>query len=450
MKMISFVALFGGAIVLPFSCGALTPLYVFTNGIDGSEPSAALTRGTDGNFYGTTFYGGSNHLGLVFKITPSGVLTPLHSFSFGIWPAAGLAQGADGKFYGTTLSGGPALTNGTVFQISSNGAFNSLYSFTNGIDGAAPYAGLAQAGGMFYGTTLAGGSAGEGTVFQITSGGALTPLYSFTNGMDGAQPYGTLLLGGDGNFYGTAFLGGAKGYGTVFKITPAGALTPLYSFTNGVDGANPEGALTQGADGSLYGTTSADDVGGNGSVFKITTNGVFTTLYSFTGGIDGGSPGAGLATGGDGNFYGTTYSGGNGGNGGIFRITPQGALTPLYLFTGGTDGSSPSAALTLGLDGSFYGTTQSGGDAAGDGVVFKLNAYSNPPQLLSITRSAGVINLTWTGQPGKSFQAQYATNLSQTTWSNLGAGVAAPYGVATESDNSPTSSSRFYRVYQAP
>jgi uncharacterized repeat protein (TIGR03803 family) len=440
------------AACLPFSAGALTPVYSFTNGFDGSQPYAGLTPGNDGNFYGTTFSGGTNHFGSVFKITPDGQLTPLHSFSFidGETPTAALVQGADGNFYGTTFSGGSSNFYGTVFQIATNGAFTSLYSFTNGPDGGEPYAGLAQDGaGVFYGTTFAGGSNGYGGVFQITSAGALTPLYSFTNGADGAQPDAGLLLGGDGNFYGTTTTGGSNGAGTVFKITPGGALTPLYSFTNGLDGAEPVAALAQGANGLLYGAAYSGGSSGNGTLFDISTNGAFTALYSFSGGIDGACPGAALAPGNDGNFYGTTYAGGSNGNGGLFKITPRGAFTPIYVFTGGADGSSSYALLAPGSDGNFYGTTQYGG-RDGVGVVFKINVYSSVPVMTSITRSSRAIGITWSGLPQRSYQAQYATNLTQTTWSDLGGIVTATNGFGSQTDSAPAGAQRFYRVYLVP
>ncbi len=436
-----------------FSSSALTTLYSFTNGVDGSQPYAGLALGGDGNFYGTCFEGGAYDFGSVFKITPGGVLTPLHPFSFGDGdgPTAGLAQGSDGNFYGTTSYGGTDYPfYGTVFQISSNGAFNSLYSFTNGADGASPSAGLTQgANGAFYGTTLNGGSNGCGTVFQITSAGALTALYSFTNGVDGSQPRTALALAGDGSFYGTAYYGGTAGQGVVFHLTAAGALTPLYSFTNGGDGANPLGQLAQGTNGLLYGTASAGGADGFGTVFDMTAGGVFNVLYAFTNGSDGAYPEAGLTLGSDGNFYGATSSGGPCGNGGVFKITPQGALTALYLFTGGNDGSSSCAMLAQGSDGDLYGTTQYGG-ADGEGVVFKINPFSTAPVLTSITQSAGTIGITWTGLPGKSYQAQYATNLNQTNWSKLGGAVTATNGTGSQTDSAPGHPERFYRVYLIP
>ena len=445
------------AMLPAFSSRAVTTLYSFTNKFDGSQPYAGLALGSDGNFYGTCFSGGTNDLGSVFKITPGGALTPCYSFSFldGSQPTAALVQGADGNFYGTTFEGGTSVFDseygyGTVFQISANGVFNSLYSFTNGVDGGGPYAGLAQdANGAFYGATAYGGTNGDGAVFQITTTGALTPLYSFTNGVDGSQPRAALTLASDGTFYGTAYGGGSNGLGVVFHLTAAGVLTPLHSFKGASEGANPLGQLLQWTNGILYGATYAGGPGNCGTVFKITTGGAFSNLYSFTNGIDGAFPGAGLAPGSDGNFYGTTYGGGPNGDGGIFKITPQGALTPLYLFTGGNDGSSSYATLTQGSDGDFYGTALAGG-SKGDGVVFKLNVYSTAPVLTSITRSSGAIGFTWLGLPGRSYQAQYATNLNQTTWSALGSRVTATNGIGSQTDSAPGNTRRFYRVYLAP
>jgi uncharacterized repeat protein (TIGR03803 family) len=435
-----------------FSSRALTTLHSFTNGSDGSQPYAGLALGADGNFYGTCFDGGANDLGSVFKITPGGALTPLYSFSFsdGETPTAGLAQGTDGNFYGTTFEGGANLGYGTVFQIGTNGAFNSLYSFTNGIDGANPYAGLTQgANGAFYGTTVNGGTNNNGGVFEITSTGALTSLYSFTNGVDGSQPYAALALASDGLFYGTTYFGGSNHDGVIFQMSSTGTLTPLHSFTSASDGANPLGQLLATTHSILYGTAFAGGSNGAGTVFSITIGGGFSVLHSFTGGIDGANPAAGLALGSDGNLYGTTYRGGPNGNGGIFKITPQGALTSLYLFSGGNDGSASYATLVQDNDGDFYGTTQYGG-ADGDGVVFKINALSTAPVLTSITLSAGAINITWSGLPGQSFQAQYATNLTQTNWNSLGGTVTATNGFGSQTDSAPGSPERFYRVYLIP
>jgi uncharacterized repeat protein (TIGR03803 family) len=203
--------------------------------------------------------------------------------------------------------------------------------------------------GYFYGTTSGfdistGSGYGNGTVFKISTNGALTGLYSFTGGNDGANPQGGLVQGSDAYFYGTTYGGGTYGNGTVFQISTNGVLTSLYSFTGTNDGAYPTAGLVQGSDGDFYGTTSGFDIStgsgyGNGTVFKISSSGALTSLYSFgsvqdTNGfrLDGAYPAAALVQGSDGYFYGTTQQGGTNGNGTVFKISSSGALTSLYSF----------------------------------------------------------------------------------------------------------------------
>jgi len=432
------------------SSNAANTLYSFTNKFDGAQPYAGLVQGNDGNFYGTCFGGGSNDLGSIFKISPSGAFTPLFSFSFldGETPTAGLTLGTDGNFYGTTFEGGADFSYGTVFQISSSGVFNSLYSFTNGTDGSSPYGGLEEGtNGAFYGVASSGGVNNNGIVFQISPAGVFAPVYYFNNGVDGSQPRAALTLAGNGSFYGTTYAGGSNGQGAIFGITAGGVLTPLHSFSGGADGANPVGQLTQGTNGILYGTAYVGGASGNGTVFQITTSGAFQLLYSFTNGSDGANPAAGLALGNDGNFYGTTYSGGPNNDGGIFKITAQGMFTPLYLFAGGQDGANPQAMLVQGNDGDFYGTTQFGG-VDNDGTVFKINVSAIPPVLTAITKFRGTYEITWSGLPGQSYQAQYATNLTQINWNNLGGPVIATNGLGSQIDTTPITTERFYRVFQ--
>jgi uncharacterized repeat protein (TIGR03803 family) len=348
-KVFCIIFVFCAATVIASSGQVLTTVVNF-DGSNGTSPLAPLVRATDGNFHGTTAFGGAG-AGTVFKLTPDGTLTTLHTFdnSDGAYPGR-IVQATDGNFYGTTGR------NGT---------------------------------------------GGEGTVFKITPSGTLTTLHNFClqmNCPDGASPFGGIVQATDGNFYGTTYtggLGGLDGYGTVFKITPAGTLTTLYNFCsqpNCADGSFPDGALVQATDGNFYGTTAEGGTistcggVGCGTVFRITASGTLTTLHGFVGyPTEGTDPSAGLVQATDGNFYGTTYSGGPSNNcppyfhgcGKVFTITPSGTVTTLHSFGGSpADGSNPVAVLVQATDGNFYGTTSTGGtspcDMGGCGTVFKV------------------------------------------------------------------------------
>jgi uncharacterized repeat protein (TIGR03803 family) len=361
------------------SAQTVTTLHSF-NGGDGRSPEATLVQGSDGNFYGMTALGGAHARGTVFRIDPAGSLTTLHSFSGfpgdGAVPVGGLIQGTDGDFYGTTASGG-AFFQGTVFRMTSSGAITLLHSFNSFLgEGAVPVAGLVQGSdGNFYGTTLFGGAHFKGTVFKIDATGSLTTLHSFSGSpRDGANPLAALVQGSDGNFYGTTGSGGAHVQGTVFRITPAGAVIVLHSFSGFPnEGAVPFAGLLQGSDGNFYGTTALGGAHFKGTVFKINATGSFTTLHSFSGSpSEGANPVAGLVQGSAGNFYGTTAFGGAHVNGTVFNIDATGSLTTLHSFSGSPgEGAVPFAGLVQGSDGNFYGTTALGG-AHGEGTVFKF------------------------------------------------------------------------------
>jgi uncharacterized repeat protein (TIGR03803 family) len=259
--------------------------------------------------------------------------------------------------------------------------------------------------GNFYGTSSAGGTSGNGTVFRMTAGGALTTLVSFTGGNDGGQPYAGVIQGTDGNFYGTTSHGGAKGFGTVLKMTPSGVLTTLISFNGtGVrDGAPPYSGLIQATNGNFYGTTywgGDKNVGGGsglGTVFMMTPAGIKTNLLIFEG-YNGGHPFGGLIQASDGNLYGTTYWGGNlslnGGNGFgcVFKITPAGQFTMLATFDG-THGGHPYQGVVQGNDGNFYGTTYWGGSTLNDyngyGTVFQMTPDGALTMLVGFTNDNG-------------------------------------------------------------
>lgn len=396
LKMACILFAFCAATAIASPAQILTTLHSFS-GPDGGYPTAGLIQGKEGNFYGTTTSGGAGNDGTVFKITPEGTLTTLNSFylTAGDFSEAPLVHASDGNFYGTAASGG-FHGFGTVFKITPSGTLTGLYSFCSQSkcsDGEDPYGWLVQGSdGNLYGTTPYGGTNNGGTVFEITLSGTLTTLYSFcshSNCSDGAEVYAGLVQSSDGNFYGTTAYGGANhdcsgvhdpGCGTVFKITPAGTLTTLYSFCSQpacADGQYPYNGVIQARDGNFYGVTTS--AGGNcspncGTVFKITPAGELTTLYTFcsqSGCPDGNQPAAPLVQASGGNFYGTTELGGANNYGTIFKITPGGTLTTLHSFDG-IDGDYPEGGLVQGLPGTFYGTTPSGG-ANNEGTVFRLS-----------------------------------------------------------------------------
>ncbi|OYW76315.1 MAG: hypothetical protein B7Z37_09475 [Verrucomicrobia bacterium 12-59-8] len=353
----------------------------------GQNPRAQLVVGPDGSFYGTTVSGGSSNQGSVFKITSGGVLTTLANFygANGMAPYAGLVLASDGNFYGTTSAGG-AGNLGTIFKITPAGVLTTLVHLTSAT-GNVPKAPLLQhSDGNFYGTTSSGGGGSSGTVFKMTSSGVVTVLLNFSG--TGSTAYGSscqagLIQASDGNLYGVTSTGGSGGgFGTIFKITTGGTFTSLASFT-GTTGATlgsaPLAALVQASDGNLYGTTSVGGTGGFGTVFKVTTAGVFTNLLSFTnnsGSFLGNSPQSALVQWTDGNLYGMTNSGGSNSSGTIFKVTTAGVLTTLRSFTSSSDGINPFGALVLGSDNNFYGTANAGSTQS-RGTVFNISPSTN-------------------------------------------------------------------------
>jgi uncharacterized repeat protein (TIGR03803 family) len=385
------------------------------DGSNGARPFDNVVQGLDGNFYGTTYQGGANNYGTVFKISSSGQLTTIYNFCVktnctdGANPYGPLVLGSDGYFYGTTLGGG-ALGHGIIFKISPVGKITKLYAFCRHHqggpcrDGSGPETPLVEGtDGNFYGTTLAGGEGKSGVMFRITPQGGYTLLYTFCSKAhctDGTAPDGGLIQAADGSFYGASFKGGTHGVGTIFKITTAGQLTILYDFcslTNCADGAYPVGALVQAVGGIFYGTAGEGGANNYGSVFTIAGSGQLTTLYSFctqTGCPSGGFPND-LVQGPAGNFYGTANT--------IFKITPSGQFTVLY-----TPDRMPNG-ITLGTDGKFYGTTNEGG-TSNAGFLFSLAVGLGPfvqtvqasgkvgaPVTILGTKLTGVTSVTFNG-----------------------------------------------------
>jgi len=443
----------------------LTTLYQFS-GPDGSNPDG-LTLGGDGNFYGVTATGGPGGDGTIFSITPQGTLTTLYGFGedVGADPAAPPIEGRDGNFYGTTQAGG-ARNQGIVYRTTSAGTLTTLYSFS-GPDGANPCGLLLEGSdGNFYGTTRTGGGGsctqGCGTVFMLTPSGSLTTLYKFS-GPDGETADSGLVLGSDGDFFGTTYAGGNPRIvygrascdglgdcvhnppGTVYTITPAGSLTILHKF-DGPDGANPATGLLQGNDGAFYGVTLFGGKSDKGSVYTISKSGVFTLLHSFTGGGDGAFPMALPFQGYDGRFYGTTINGGKGGNcdggcGTVFRITADGALTTLYAFTGDPGPAQPTAGLVGVGNGNFFGTSYSGG-TNNVGTVFQLAVcdFLLDPTNATFAASGGSNNVSVTASNGCAWTA-----VSNDPFITIISGNSIP-GNGTVSYSVTTNTSRLGRI----
>ena len=324
--------------------GVATVLYNMADTDDlyhDARPTSSLLQASDGNLYGTTSKGGGTDCGFIYKVTPTGTESKFHDFCYtaGVFdstapsvPDSGLIQGTDGYLYGTSTAGGDHF-QGTVYRISLSGVLSvvhSFYSYDGGsTSGITPVGKLLQgADGNLYGTTGAGGINFAGTIFRVSpDGSGYTTLHAFDRYSEGNFVDSGLTLGKDGNFYGTASGGSSNFNGSVYKMTPAGVLTILYSFS-GTDGSAPDYCeLVQARDGNFYGTTSTGGKYSNGSVFEITPAGAFMSLYSFDV-SDGGKPEGGLTLGADGSLYGTTSIGGSNLHGTVFKLTLPGAVTP--------------------------------------------------------------------------------------------------------------------------
>jgi uncharacterized repeat protein (TIGR03803 family) len=552
-----------GAVLTVFALSStgttVAALHSFTGGDDGGVPNG-LVLGANGLLYGTTQNGGAYGDGTVFSLSINGTFTTLASFdgTNGAMPVASLIQGANGLFYGTTQLGG-SNSSGTVFSINTNGNINSLYSFAASNGSVGPFTSLVRdAAGNFYGASSNNAVPDGGDIFKMTPGGQLATLYSFPGTTNGTLPSGALALGTDGNFYGMTTNGGAYGYGSVFKMTAAGMVTNIYSFTGLEDGFSPAGQLALGTDGNFYGVTAFNNIVYQGTknlfygtVFKITPGGVLTTLYMLDGAVnftDGVNPDAGLVQASDGNFYGTTYKGYyinyNGSiydssHGTVFRVTPAGAFNTMTAFNDFDDGAFPASVLVEGADGSLYGTTTTGGPG-GQGTIYRIsftsapqiltepvnqtnvegstvsfsvtvfgappltcqwqengnnltdaanisgsatraltlnnispaeagsysvlvsNAFGSvfssvatltvevPPVFLSASQTGGILTFTWSATPGQSYQAQYSTNLNAGNWTNLTIPIIAANSVMTASDAIGSGGQKFYRVLLLP
>lgn len=386
-----FLILTVSFISLVASGQVLETLYSFHR-FDGANPQCGIIEGTNG-FFGTTYYGGTNNLGTIFKLLTNGTLITLCEFNGtnGQYPAGELLFGKDGNLYGVTDQGGTSNA-GTVFKMTVDGQLTTLASFTNS-NGANPSAGLVQANdGNFYGTTVRGGTYNRGTVYRMDSQGTLTSLVTF-DGTNGANPYGGLIQGNDSLLYGTTrywFLAEntiGLPSGTVFNMATNGELTTLFRFS-GENGSFPMGELIQNGDGEFMGTTQEGGTGHGGTVFRMSTSNDFTTLASFNV-VNGYYPETALLPMG-GSFYGAAQQGGNFNKGTVFQLNPNQELVALVNFNK-TNGAYPTGNLTLGKDGNLYGTTFSGGAGTNNlGTIYRIS-----PLLLNSRQSGNQFILSW-------------------------------------------------------
>jgi uncharacterized repeat protein (TIGR03803 family) len=340
-----------------FAADTETVLYNFCSQAgcaDGTLPVAGLVADSSGDLYGTTDAGGTSNDGVVFKLTPSGTETVLHSFAGGTdgdTSYASLIMGKKGTLYGTTYAGG-SHSAGTVFEVTSAGTETILHAFDGGSsDGAQPFAGLTRdVKGNLYGVTTAGGTNGHGVVFKLAPDGTETVLHSFAGGSgDGAEPIGGLILDKKMDLYGTTYEGGAgkcgNGCGTVFRVSHKGKEDVLYSFQGGADGLNPQGTLLMDRSGNLFGTSSNGGANSDGTVFESSTSGSEELLLSFDG-YDGEFPTGALTADSQLDLYGTTHAGGTDEQGAVFEMTTRGRpyFIPSALSTVARTASRPPAA----------------------------------------------------------------------------------------------------------
>jgi uncharacterized repeat protein (TIGR03803 family) len=424
LRMLSTLLLFVTMMRPGFVQAQLSELYAFqydattiSNYPDGETPIAELIQGADGNYYTTTNAGGAgacpgvdegtiSGCGAVVKISASGAFSVLYSFPYdssnntapnGLYPQAGLVQGPDGNFYGVAAEGGTGGTScadttglsgcGTVFKLTKSGTLTVLHSFCGGsgcgslaTDGAEPTGRMVfGTNGDLYGTTQIGGVYNgfynQGTIFTISTSGAYKVLHVFTGNqgptVDGANPVAGLTFASNGNFYGTTEYGGTFGDGTVFKMTPSGTVTVLYSFANNdPNGMMPKGALVEASNGNLYGTCYGGGANSRGTAFRISLSGKFQKIYDFTAatGNLGYDPAAGLIQASDRNLYGTTAFGGPDALGTIYQLTLDGTATLMASFVPSTTGFFATDQLLQGSDGRLYLTLQYNGGSNGDGV----------------------------------------------------------------------------------
>jgi uncharacterized repeat protein (TIGR03803 family) len=428
------------------SSQSVRTIYTF-DGTVGSDPnSTSLTEGRDGQLYGVTVGGGGNNLGIAFKITPSGHITELHSFSGsdGSYPRGGLTLGVDGNFYGTTQQGGTGMgTAGVVFKMTPSGSITVLHNFNNdGKDASFPTSPpILASDGNFYGTTSYGGT-GAATVYKLTPSGILTIIFNCVEGWCD-EMYFSPTQGSNGNLYIAAVGYFGINCGSLLEVTTTGILVNTYIYDCGASGGNPGGSLTQGSDGNLYGTTIHGGANSGGVLYRLGTTFSYEITHNFgQNTADGNAPEGSVVQATNGKFYGTTDGGGSLNDGTI------------YGYSGATYGTlfawnSPvhdGAGLTQHTNGFLYGVTSAGGPES-LGTIYSVNlglhsfiTFVKPTGKAGQTAQilgqglTGTTSVTFDGLPATSFSVLTDTFMTAVVPSGATTGkvlVATPTGPLT-------------------
>jgi uncharacterized repeat protein (TIGR03803 family) len=406
MKLVRFLRLLLAAVAFTPSLAISARAQVVTNLANFTSttpaPVGALIQATDGNYYGANSGGGAHYSGDVFRVTPTGEITAIYSFcsqpncADGTDPIWGPVLGSDGNLYGLTESGGSyagsTSGSGTFYKLTLGGELTTLYTFCSATpctDGQFPNGIVLGQNGNFYGTAYTGGQFNQGDVFEITPTGKLTVLHSFcslAHCADGYNPIYPPIQGSNGNIYGTTLYDGQNSSGVLYELTSSGDYQVLHNFcySSPCEGGGQPNMITAGANGNVFGTALYGGTLGNGTAFAITSTNQYRVIANFD--YLRGGPSAGMAQASDGNLYGTTVGPGSGQSGGtIFEVTPEGRYTDFYMFGEcSVNGYRPDTTLLQGTDGILYGTTSYGGNGtngdgcAGYGTMFSLSNGLNP------------------------------------------------------------------------
>lgn len=368
-------------------------------------------------------------------MSPAGALTTLHDFNRdtdGANPTS-LIVGQNGDLFGVTMANA-----GSIFRISTAGAFQTLYTFASE-DVGLPEGLTKGFDGNLYAAVSGGGVNNRGAILRITPEGSASVIHSFTASTDGSSPCGVLAQDSAGALYGITRSGGSRSNGTIYKVTPEGVFTVLFNFSGNPMEKTPTGSLVLGADGSIYGVTTEAGNYGTGTVYRFIPGGVLTTIYSFPG--PSGAV-AKLTRTNEGKIFGTRPRGGTANAGILFQVA-NGTLTTLYNFTGNMDGGIPGA-LMEGSDGRLYGSTAAGGGSLNLGTMFAITL----PRIAinGLLRQSNGFTLTGIAAPNTNYSVSSTDDLAQT--------FVARATITTDGDGrfyyfdavSPSVKQRFYRV----